>query len=33
MAIFSIPGVRLAGIAAAAPRKEVSNLDYKWVSM
>jgi 3-oxoacyl-[acyl-carrier-protein] synthase III len=32
MAVFSIPGVRLAGIAAAAPRKEVSNYDYKWVS-
>jgi len=33
MAIFTIPGVRLAGIAAAAPRKEVSNHDYKWVSV
>ena len=32
MAIFSIPGVRLAGIAAAVPKKEVSNLDYHWVS-
>jgi len=32
MAIFSIPGVRMAGIAAAVPKKEVSNLDYKWVS-
>jgi 3-oxoacyl-[acyl-carrier-protein] synthase-3 len=33
MAIFSIPGVRLAGIAAAVPRKEVSNYDYNWVSV
>ncbi|MEI8007870.1 MAG: ketoacyl-ACP synthase III, partial [Bacteroidota bacterium] len=33
MAIFSIPGVRLAGIAAAVPRKEVSNRDYNWVSV
>lgn len=32
MAIFSIPGVRLAGIAAAVPRKEVWNRDYHWVS-
>jgi len=32
MAIFSIPGVRMAGIAAAVPKKEVSNLDYRWVS-
>lgn len=32
MAVFSIPGVRLAGISAAVPKKEVSNLDYKWVS-
>lgn len=32
MALFSIPNVKLAGIAAAVPKKEVSNLDYKWVS-
>jgi len=32
MALFSIQGVRLAGIAAAAPRKEVSNYDYNWVT-
>ncbi|MBK7214380.1 MAG: ketoacyl-ACP synthase III [Bacteroidales bacterium] len=32
MAIFSIPNVRFAGIASAVPKKEVSNLDYKWVS-
>jgi 3-oxoacyl-[acyl-carrier-protein] synthase III len=33
MAIFSIPNVRIAGISATVPRKEISNLDYKWVSM
>ncbi|MBK7030318.1 MAG: hypothetical protein IPH45_14460 [Bacteroidales bacterium] len=33
MALFSIPNVRMAGISAAVPRKEVSNLDYKWVSV
>jgi 3-oxoacyl-[acyl-carrier-protein] synthase-3 len=33
MAIFSIPNVRMAGISATVPRKEVSNLDYKWVSV
>jgi len=32
MAIFSIPNIRLAGLSACVPRKEVSNLDYKWVS-
>jgi 3-oxoacyl-[acyl-carrier-protein] synthase-3 len=32
MALFSIHGVKLAGIAAAAPQKQVSNYDYKWVS-
>lgn len=32
MAVFSVPHVRMAGIAAAAPRKEYSNLDYKWIS-
>ncbi|NVO20917.1 MAG: ketoacyl-ACP synthase III [Bacteroidetes bacterium] len=31
MAIFSIPNVRMAGIAAAVPKTEVSNLDYKWI--
>jgi 3-oxoacyl-[acyl-carrier-protein] synthase-3 len=33
MAIFSIPNIRIAGIAAAVPQKEVSNLDYKWISV
>ena len=33
MAIFSISNVRMAGISAAVPRREVSNLDYKWVSV
>ncbi len=33
MAVFSISGVRLSGIAAAVPRKEVSNYDYNWVSV
>jgi 3-oxoacyl-[acyl-carrier-protein] synthase III len=32
MAIFSIQNIRLAGLSACVPRKEVSNLDYKWVS-
>jgi 3-oxoacyl-[acyl-carrier-protein] synthase III len=33
MAIFTIPNVRTAGIAAIVPRKEESNLDYKWISV
>ena len=33
MAVFSIPGVRLAGIAAAVPRKEALNRDYNWISV
>jgi 3-oxoacyl-[acyl-carrier-protein] synthase III len=33
MAVFSIPNIKMAGISAAVPRTEVSNLDYKWVSM
>ena len=33
MAIFSIPNIRIAGMAAAVPQKEVSNLDYKWISV
>jgi 3-oxoacyl-[acyl-carrier-protein] synthase-3 len=32
MAIFSVPNVRLAGISATVPRKQVTNLDYRWVS-
>jgi 3-oxoacyl-[acyl-carrier-protein] synthase-3 len=31
MAIFSVSGVRLAGVAAAVPSKEVSNMDYNWI--
>ena len=33
MAIFSIPNIRISGMAAAVPVKEVSNLDYKWISV
>jgi 3-oxoacyl-[acyl-carrier-protein] synthase-3 len=33
MAIFSVPNVRISGMAAAVPQKEVSNLDYKWISV
>jgi 3-oxoacyl-[acyl-carrier-protein] synthase-3 len=33
MAIFQIPNIRIAGMAAAVPQKVVSNLDYKWVSV
>jgi 3-oxoacyl-[acyl-carrier-protein] synthase-3 len=33
MAIFSIPNIKISGIAAAVPQKEVSNLDYKWISI
>lgn len=33
MALFSIPNIRMAGIAAAVPKKSVSNLDYKWISV
>ena len=32
MPIFSIPNVRIAGMAAAVPLQEVSNIDYKWIS-
>ena len=32
MAQFSIPGLRIAGIAACVPKNVVSNHDYKWVS-
>jgi 3-oxoacyl-[acyl-carrier-protein] synthase-3 len=31
MAIFSVPNIRIAGMAAAVPQKVVSNLDYKWI--
>jgi len=33
MAIFSVPNVRISGMAAAVPAKVVSNLDYKWISV
>jgi 3-oxoacyl-[acyl-carrier-protein] synthase-3 len=33
MAIFTIPNVRIAGMAAAVPVKEASTLDYKWISV
>lgn len=32
MALFTIPNIKLAGIAACVPKNEVSNLDYKWVT-
>ena len=32
MALFSISGVRLAGIASAVPRQEYNNRDYEWIS-
>ncbi len=32
MATFTVPGIRIAGIAACVPAREVSNADYKWVS-
>ncbi len=33
MAIFSIPNIKIAGISACVPRKEVFNIDYKWISL
>ncbi len=33
MALFTIPNVKIAGMAAAVPVKEVSNLDYRWISV
>jgi 3-oxoacyl-[acyl-carrier-protein] synthase III len=32
MAILSIPGIRVAGIAAAVPEKTEHNSDYNWIS-
>jgi 3-oxoacyl-[acyl-carrier-protein] synthase-3 len=32
MAIFTVPNIRIAGMAAAVPLKELSNLDYKWIT-
>jgi len=31
MAIFEIPGVRIAGLSACVPSKSVSNRDYHWI--
>jgi 3-oxoacyl-[acyl-carrier-protein] synthase-3 len=33
MAIFNVPNIRIAGMAAGVPVKEVSNLDYRWISV
>jgi len=33
MAIFSVPNVRLTGLAGAVPRNEISNWDYDWITM
>ncbi len=33
MALFRIPNIRIAGMAAAVPVSEVSNLDYRWISV
>ena len=32
MAIFSVPDIKIAGIAATVPKKELLNRDYEWVS-
>jgi 3-oxoacyl-[acyl-carrier-protein] synthase-3 len=32
MALFTIPNVKIAGLAAVVPHKTVSNLDYAWIS-
>lgn len=32
MALFSISGVRLVGIASAVPRQEYQNREYEWIS-
>lgn len=32
MALFRIPNVRMAGVAACVPKKWVSNYDYRWIS-
>ena len=32
MATFSVPGIKVSGLAACVPRKEVSNYDYRWVA-
>ena len=33
MATFSVPGIKVSGLAACVPRKEVSNYDYRWVTV
>lgn len=33
MAIFSIPNIRITGMAAAVPVNEVSNADYRWITV
>lgn len=32
MAIFSLPDIKIAGIAATVPKKELLNREYEWVS-
>ena len=32
MAIFSIPNVKITGISAAVPEKEINNNDYEWIT-
>jgi len=32
MALLSIPNVHIAGISACVPKKEVDNMDYKWIT-
>ncbi len=33
MALFSLPGIRISGMAACVPSKEVSNADYTWIPL
>jgi len=33
MALFSVNNIKITGMAAAVPKKEVSNLNYKWISV
>jgi 3-oxoacyl-[acyl-carrier-protein] synthase-3 len=32
MALFSIPDVKIAGVAGCVPKRSVSNMDYEWIS-
>ena len=32
MAIFSVPNVKITGISAAVPKKEINNWDYDWIT-